>query len=276
MKWLKGDLMMADITSPHNPLIKQTRLLLEKRRERDRSGLGVLEGIRLAEEAVAAGISISHCFFCADLLEKSRGALLLNQLSSAGVRAYEVPRGLLQTVADTETPQGIVCVFRLPGARPEELAPGLVVVCDGLQDPGNLGTLARACAALGGTGLVVAGGAVDPFAPKCVRAGMGSLFRLPVVREPDTTEALQVLGDRGFAVVVADARGEALPWEVDWRNPVALVIGNEGAGPSAAALARATAVVRIPMPGPAESLNAGVAGSLLLYEALRQRMAGKH
>lgn len=262
---------MADITSPQNPLIKQARLLLAKRREREKAGLAVLEGVRLAEDAVAAGIPIPHYFYTEELLARERGARLAERLAAAGARGYRVPPGLLQEVADTETPQGIVAVFRLPRTRLADLPPGLVVVCDGLQDPGNLGTLARACEALGGAGLVAAAGTVDPYSPKCVRAAMGSLFRLPVARAPAAAAALQELQQRGFRTVVADAGGDRLPWEVDWRGPVALVVGNEGAGPGADTLALAGAVVRIPMPGLAESLNAGVAGSLLLYEALRQR-----
>lgn len=264
---------MPEITSPQNPLIKQARLLLEKRREREKTGLAVLAGVRLAEDALQAGIPLAHFFYTADLAAKARGAQVLERLRAAGTRGYEVTPNLLASVSGTETPQGIAAVFRLPEAALAGLPPGLVVVCDGLKDPGNLGTLARAAEALGAAGLVAAAGTVDPFSPKCVRAAMGSLFRLPVARADAVAAALHTLQERGFRTVVADARGDRLPWQVDWQGPVALVIGNEGAGPSAGALAAAAAVVRIPMPGPAESLNAGVAGSLLLYEALRQRLA---
>lgn len=264
--------MRGEIRSPNNPLIRQGRLLREKRREREQSGLALLEGVRLAEDALRTGLPLVHFFYSADLLERERGARLLDRLQAAGVPGYRVPPALLQAVADTEAPQGIVAVFRAPRADLADLPAGLLVVCDGLQDPGNLGTLARAGEALGAAGLVAGAGTADPFSPKCVRAAMGSLFRLPVAVAPDTAAALHFLAGRGFRVVVADAGGDRLPWQVDWSGPVALVIGNEGAGPSPGARAAAATLVRIPMPGAAESLNAAVAGSLLLYEALRQRL----
>lgn len=264
---------MARISSPRNALVRLVRALNTDRREREARGEAVIEGIRLTEEALAAGLTLSFFFYTAGLLEKERGRRLVERLAAAGVQGFEVTEEVLERVADTETPQGILAVCAIPRHRPEALPPGLVVVADGIQDPGNLGTLVRGTEALGGAGVAVGGQTVDPWSPKVIRASMGSLFRLPVVTAKATGPLLEALASRGFRVVTADPGGRRLPWEVDWSGPVALVIGSEAAGPSPAARALAAETVRIPMVGPTESLNAGVAGSLLLYEALRQRQA---
>lgn len=266
---------MADISSPRNALVRQVRALASERREREARGQAVLEGVRLAEEALAAGLPLSFFFYTEGLLARERGQRLVERLVAAGVQGFRVTQEVLQRAADTETPQGVLAVFSIPRHQPADLAAGLILVADGIQDPGNLGTLVRAAEALGARGLVVAGNAADPWSPKVVRSSMGSLFRIPVVTARETGAVLAELSRRGFRVVVADLEGALLPWELDWSDSLALVVGSEAAGPSAAARAAAGQRVRIPMVGPTESLNAGVAGSLLLYEALRQRMQGR-
>lgn len=260
------------IASPHNPHVRLLRSLAEKRREREERGLAVLEGLRLAEEAAAARLAVPFFLYTAEFAADARGKAVVEALAAGGARPLLATPVALARAASTETPQGIVAAFRIPQASLENLPTGLVLCCDGLQDPGNLGTLARTAAALGAVGLVCTDGTTDPWSPKAVRAAMGATFRLPVVQAA-AGPALAHLAGRGFQVVLAEATGDQLPWEVNWRQPTVLVVGSEAAGPSAAARAAATATVRIPMPGWAESLNAAVAGALLLYEALRQRTA---
>lgn len=260
---------MPEPLSPKNVLVQQARLLARDRKERTQRRLAVLEGIRLAEEAVATGIPIEYALYSSQLIERERGAQLLAALQRAGVRCHLCTPEALERAADTQTPQGIVAVFRPRERSWDELGPGLVVVLDNLQDPGNLGTVIRTLEALGGGGAVVAGG-VDPYNPKVVRGAMGSLFRLPVLKA-EIAQALQALKRAGRRIYVADAGGDIAPWQADLRERAAVVIGNEGAGPSAAARSVADGIIQVPMEGPTESLNAGVAASLLIYEAKRQR-----
>lgn len=279
--------MAETVTSPRNPLIKRVRALATSRRDREAEGCSVLEGVRLAGEALRAGVSVEVVLYTDELAARREAGRVLEGLAAAGARRVRVPGALLARVADTATPQGLLAVFRIPrrtlaevivpastagpGTAPAPRAPALLVAADGLQDPGNLGTLVRSAHALGATGLVATGGTADPWAPKVVRAAMGGLFRLPVAVEPEPEVVVARLRDAGLPIVVADARGGRLPWEVDWGRPLALVVGSEARGPSPVFRRAADETVRIPMPGGAESLNAAVAATLLLYEALRQR-----
>lgn len=260
--------MSTEPLSPRNPKVAQARELARDRSAREASGLAVLEGIRLAEEVVAAGLPIEYALYTDDLAGKERGAALLGALSGAGVPVFPVTADTLARAADTRSPQGILAVFRPRMWNLGQIPPGLVVVLDNLQDPGNLGTVIRSLEALGGAGLVMAGG-VDLYNSKVVRAAMGSLFRLPVVRG-EVGAVLQELKGQGRRVFVADAGGDLAPWTASLHGDAVLVIGNEGNGPSDTARQMADGIISIPMPGPTESLNAGVAASLLIYEALRQ------
>ncbi|HEY3364708.1 MAG TPA: RNA methyltransferase [Symbiobacteriaceae bacterium] len=261
---------MTDLLSPKNPLVQQARLLARDRKVRDESGLAVLEGVRLAEEALRAGLALAYALYTPELAGRDRGAALIQGLRAAGVPLHAVSTETLDRAADTRTPQGILAVFRIPRRSQSEIGSGLVVLLDGVQDPGNVGTVIRTLEALGGAGVLVGGGA-DPYSPKVVRGAMGSLFRLPVVTG-ETEPLLRELKAGGRRVYVADAGGELRPWTADLAGDVAVVIGNEGAGPSSAARWLADGVISIPMPGDVESLNAGVAASLLIYEALRQKV----
>lgn len=260
---------MTELTSTRNPLVHQARLLARDRKERAASGLAVLEGVRLAEEALIAGVDLEYILYSDQLTERERGAAVLAGLLQRGVRLYRCTPDVLAKAADTQTPQGIIGIFRPRRWELADLGAGPVLVLDQVQDPGNLGTALRSAEALGGGGIVLAGG-VDSHNPKVVRAAMGSLFRLPVVRG-ELAEALTALKAAGRRLYVADAAGDLTPWTANLAEPVAIVIGNEGAGPSQAARRLVDGIVTIPMAGPAESLNAGVAASLLLYECLRQR-----
>jgi TrmH family RNA methyltransferase len=259
---------MTELLSTRNPLVVQARLLARERKQRLATGLAVLEGIRLAEEAIAANVDIAYVLHTEPLSE--RGDAVLQLLRTKGVPLYAVSAETLARTADTQSPQGIIGIYRPRLWSLDELPYGFVVLLDNLADPGNLGTVIRSQEAMGGAGVVVAGG-VDPHNPKVVRGAMGSLFRLPVV-QADVATALAALAGQGRPIYVADAGGDCQPWQVALGANAVLVIGNEAAGPSAEAHRLAHGVISIPMPGPTESLNAGVAASLLIYEAMRQRM----
>jgi TrmH family RNA methyltransferase len=266
---------MELITSVKNGVIQRFHTLVKDRKERRAQGLAVLEGIRLTEEALQSGVELVQVLVCPSRLSGERAEQLVAALAAAGVPIADVAEAPMDKATDTVTPQGVAALFRprVWGladllARREQ---GSVVALDGLGDPGNLGTIVRTAEALGAAGLLLGPGTVDPYSPKVVRAAMGSLFRLPLVQVADLAAALAELRAAGLRAYAAEAAGSQASWAADLAAPGVLVIGNEAHGVSPATLAACDGRVRVPMPGPAESLNAAMAAGLLLYEALRQR-----
>lgn len=259
------------ITSSHNPRLQLARALLKRRSEREQAGLFVIEGVRLAEEALAAEWSANLVLFSQSLSD--RGRTLLEGFRAAGAEVEEVTPNLLDAVADTDTTQGILAV--LPARRlplPADLS--FIVIADAIRDPGNLGTLLRTAAAAGVQAVLCAPGTVDAFAPKVLRAGMGAHFRVPV-QELNWDEIRAVCKDRpessALNLIIAEAAQGAPLWLQNFRTPLALIVGGEAEGASPAARQIADSLVTIPMPGKSESLNAAVAASILLFEVVRQR-----
>ncbi len=190
----------------------------------------------------------------------------------AGVPILQTSAKELAALSCTETPQGIMAVARIPSSSWETVAATrrTLVALDGIQDPGNLGTVIRAAAAFG-AGVVVCPGSVDPYNPKVVRATAGYLFRFPPVFLPrGGKEGMDLLRGVGYRIFAAGPRGGVALPEADLTGPVAVWIGNEGKGLSEEAVAAADRSLRIPTPGPVESLNAGVAAAVILYEIARR------
>jgi TrmH family RNA methyltransferase len=243
---------------------------LRQRKSRDESGLFLAEGVRAVEDLLASPLAVRYLVAASSLEAAPRGRALLAAAEARGVAVRGVTDDELRALAVTDTPQGVLAVAETPRAALADLAaaaePAVVLVLDAVQDPGNLGTLARTAEALGAAGLVLLPGTVDPWNPKAVRAAMGSTFRLPVVEAP-WGEATAWLRAAGFAVLAADTGGR--PLGADRPRRAALVLGNEGAGVSAGVAAAADAVVAIPLRGRAESLNVAAAGAILLHELLR-------
>ncbi|RPF46665.1 TrmH family RNA methyltransferase [Thermodesulfitimonas autotrophica] len=255
----------------HNPRVKALSRLA-RRRHREKEGKFVAEGPHLVAAALASAWPVEGVYFTPDFAAQKGEALALAQ--QRGVPLYELPTEVFSRVAATETPQGVLAVIGIPEVALEALLrpePPLILVVDGLQDPGNLGTLIRTAQAAGATGALLLAGTVDLYSPKAVRATAGAVFHLPVVQDLPWAEALRFLQAAGLTLVVADPRGETPFYAADFTGPVALVIGSEGAGPRPEVVKSASRRVFIPMPGGTESLNAAVAGSLLLYEVVRQR-----
>ncbi len=252
------------ITSVHNPLVQRIKGLQANRRDREREGRFVIEGVRLLEEATAARIQLELVLHVRDLDSRALRALALAE--RAGARPMPVTPAVLRACSDTETPAGLLAIAeRQAWAAPA--APTAVLILDGIADPGNVGTLLRTAVAAGLDAVYLAPGTADVYNPKVVRAGMGAHFRVPTlplewsVLPPELAK---------LHLHVADV-DQGQPYDsVNWREPVGLIVGAEAAGPSAAARAAGTPV-HIPMPGGAESLNAAVAGSILVFELVRQR-----
>ena len=261
----------AMITSVRNANIQWVRRLQTQARLRREDRVFVLEGVRLVEEAFQAGW-VARLVLHAPGLSR-RGQALAAQFTARGTVVEAVSDSVLAAVSDTDTPQGILAVMvcqelALPAAL------DFLLVLDGLRDPGNLGTLLRTAAAAGVQAVLATPGTVDPFAPKVLRAAMGAHFRLPL-RSLDWL-AIQSLLPAGMHVFLADSGGGQVFTACDFRPPLALVVGGEaaGAGSEAASLVATrqdASRVHIPMVAQVESLNAAVAGAVLLFEVARQR-----
>lgn len=244
---------------------------LQRRKGRKREGLFLAEGVRVVEELLGAGVVLRFGLVSSSLEDTDRGARLRERLEAA-TALRPATDGEIRELADTMTTQGVLVVAEIPEGSLGSITPAggsVVLVLDGVQDPGNLGTLARSAAAFGCHGLVCLSGTVDPWNPKAVRASAGALFRIPVVGSGGG-ELDEWLGRHGYLMVGADASGPAVG-DQSLPQRVALVVGNEGAGLSVAMRERCARVVSVPMRGGTESLNVAVAGGILLYELTRER-----
>ncbi len=255
------------ITSRDNPKVKWMASLRDKKGRRE-EGCFLVEGAILVADALDSAMTPRHVLYdSAALAATARGRALLQRV--AGAHADEVGAAVLQSVCDTVSPQGIVAAFAIPPA-PETLpAEGLVVVLDGLRDPGNVGSLLRSAQAAGCAAVVATPDTADLYSPKVVRAAMGAHVHGQVLEAP--WERLTALL-HGRAIYLAEAGAGQPYYEIDWTRPTALVIGNETEGPRPEAQRCATGRVSIPMPGRAESLNAAVAASIIIFESVRQRL----
>lgn len=252
------------ITSSQNPKLKLVRSLIGRARERREADAFVIEGVRLVEEAVNAGWKFQFALYSDGLSE--RGNNLLDRLRANKIEVDEVAGDLLQKLSDTEAPQGILAVLDFT-QLPITNYPDFILIPDQVRDPGNLGALLRSAAATGVQAVLLPPETTDAFAPKVLRAGMGAHFRLPI--HSLTWEEIK-MRTKDMNVYIADMDGTPC-WESDLRKPLALVIGGEAEGASDEAQRLANGKISIPMPGGVESLNAGVAGSVLMFEVVRQR-----
>ena len=253
------------LTSPKNPRIQQIRKLQNSAHTRRDVGLFVIEGVRLAEEALIAQWQPELVLFTDDLGD--RGQQIVDSYRQRGAEVLSVASQVMQAASDTQTPQGILVVLPLPQWKlPAPLT--FVLIPDGLRDPGNLGTLLRTALAAGVEAVVLPSGSVDAFAPKVVRAGMGAHFKLPIL-----SMDWETLGPRltGLNIFVADSSGGTPHYQADFVAPLAIIIGGEAEGAGNQAQKLATSHIHIPMPGDAESLNAAIAGAILMFEVVRQR-----
>jgi TrmH family RNA methyltransferase len=273
------------ITSSQNPKIKLVRTLLGHARERREAGAFVVEGVRLIEEAATRDWRFRFALYDASL--NARGSSLVEHLLSRGAEVEEISERLMKSLSDTETPQGILAVLELaplptlaPGAHLPRAQvpwsagvtnyPDFILIPDRIRDPGNLGTLLRTAAAAGVQAVFLPPETADAFSPKVVRAGMGAHFSLPIQSMKWEKIRREI---EGLQVYLADMDGQSC-WEMDLSEPLALIIGSEAEGASEEARELATQTISIPMSGDMESLNAGVAGSVLMFEVMRQRAAG--
>jgi RNA methyltransferase, TrmH family len=267
------------IEGRHNPLVKQLRQAFS-RAELTETGDCAIEGLRILEEAIRSGLRFRAVFFRESA--RDRADRLLPQLGSQ-VETLLLPDNLFDSLVPSDSPQGVAALVRLKEfslddvIEQERLQVGPIVVLAGLQDPGNLGTILRSSEAFGSAGVVLGEGTVSPFNSKVVRASAGSVFRLPVIhghgksgtaKLEEVSEKLRTKGVR--LIATSSHKGTPLD-QADLKSAVAIFFGNEGAGLSREVMSRMDEVIAIPHTAQVESLNAGVAASIVLYEAARQR-----
>jgi len=255
------------LTSPANPLLKEVRRAIV-RGSLTRDGCCVAEGFNLLEEALKSGCQVEAVLAA----ESVRSAVEGHVRRLAGLRVFVLPDSLFGSLSGTESAQGVMSLVRPPQWSLEQLFRGrsLVVVLDGVQDPGNAGTVLRAAEAFGATGVLLVKGSASPYNPKAVRASAGSLFRVPLATGVDASLARAALQQRRLDVYAAMPSGGKQLAEADLTRKCALILGSEGAGVSDE-LRRGAVELRIPTTG-VESLNVALAAAVLLYEARRQRV----
>lgn len=253
------------LTSRQHPALKEL-LKLSQRKHRLRQGLFLAEGLRLVADGIAAGWAPKTLVLSPSLMDER---------ATAVVRSWDYPRlelapDLMALVGDAKTSQGVAAVFARLETDLQAIEGDLVLVLSGLRDPGNVGTLLRTGAAAGISGLIATVGTADLCSPKVVRASMGGIFRVPWATEAAPGQVLDWARSGGWQLVALEPRGGASFHRFVYGPKLALVVGSETAG-VAPEIAAVTQAVTIPMPGGQESLNAGVAAALVLYQALIAR-----
>ena len=254
------------ITSSQNSKIKLVRALLGRSRERREANAFIVEGVRLVEEAIQSNWNFQFALYNEALSD--RGRLIVESLQSRDVDVEMVSDSLMNSLSETETPQGILAILEFkPLLIPD--APDFILIPDQIRDPGNLGTLLRSAVATGVQAVLLPPETTDAFAPKVLRSGMGAHFRLPI-HSIAWDEIGEISKSARLQMYLADMDGTPC-WETDLRQPLALIVGGEAEGAGSEARKVANQQISIPMTGRMESLNAGVAGSILMFEVVRQR-----
>lgn len=256
------------VAGRHNARLKELRLAF-RRAQLTPQGECAIEGVKLLEEALRHGRHLDSVFF-----SESARPLAEKLLPQIGGRTETLilPNALFNSIVPSDTPQGVAALLKLPSFSPAQLlersSAGPLVAAAGLQDPGNLGTILRSAEAFDAAGVFLTEGTVSPYNSKVLRGSAGSIFRLPFLQIP-SGELITLLRRNGVRMLATSShKGTALP-DVSWTLPLAIFIGNEGAGLSREILHQMDETIVIPQAAQVESLNAGVAASIVLYEAAR-------
>jgi len=250
---------VREITSNQNPVVKAMRELRESRARQSRMRM-LVEGEKMIREAAESGLAPYDALVDAQKWEKYES--LVQLLENAGATVYAAPARVIEAVCDTKTPQGVVASFALPVSGVPD---GRLVALDGVQDPGNVGTIWRTADAAGFGGLLVGEGSADPFSQKVQRSAMGSAFRVPV-QCGNLVEMLREKKAAGYRIVASALDGTDFRERIDAGERAILIVGNEARGISPEVMAMADVKLRIPMLGKAESLNAAVAAGIFMYQ----------
>ncbi len=263
---------IIEITSMDNPLLKEYNKLNKNSQHRQRCSKIALEGPNLVHEALKAGLVPEVVFFTQEYYS-SENLAFLNTLP-ASVKRVVLPQKLFAKISDTENPQAVAAiVYFNPEEKASQLtdAPGLVLILNRLQDPGNMGSIIRTAAAAGVDIVYYTKGSVDPFNPKVMRSTAGSVFHLPVLPVNDSLELIRNLKQNSIKVVAAAVSESTSFWDADYGHKTALIVGNESGGIDQDLLKAADCRVAVPLAAQVESLNAATATAVIIFEIIRRR-----
>lgn len=253
------------ITSASNDKIKDVKKLVKSSKERYEQGVYIVEGIRMFREIPEKSITdvyVSESFYAnnTDLVE------------TCGVEVCVVSDKVFNGISDTGTPQGIMAIVKMNKWSLDDVLgeDTFVIIAERLQDPGNLGTIMRTAEAAGATGIILSSDSVDVYNPKVVRSTMGSIFRVPVYVSEDLAIDIDKIKEKGVIIYGAHLKGQDF-YDKDFKNACGFLVGNEGKGLSDEISSKADDLLKIPMKGKVESLNAATSVAVISYEVLRQR-----
>ncbi|MDD3839558.1 MAG: 23S rRNA (guanosine(2251)-2'-O)-methyltransferase RlmB [Clostridia bacterium] len=262
------------ITSMKNPLIKRIRSLNIKK-YRDQYNRFIIEGTKIVDEFIDSGASIDQVLYSDKVFSMSYGDQLIEKLEDNKIENIKVDDNILKQLCNTKTPQGILAVVKKIEYQLCDVIDKaeLLIIIDGVQDPGNLGTIIRTADAVNVDGIIVSQDTVDVYNDKTIRSTMGSILRVPVVKCSNLGGCIQKLRGDNFFICAADVNATSYYFDIIYPDKTALLIGNESRGIDDGVLAVSDKSVKIPMPGGSESLNVSIATAVILYEVLRQRIS---
>lgn len=260
------------IQSSHNNIIKGIKALHLKK-NRDSEGLYFVEGIRFVKDAIDNGQDIVKVIISDKLESLNGGKELIDRVTAICNECYFVNDKLFKEISDTQTPQGILAVLKKKEFVLDNIVKQgtSVVILDSLQDPGNVGTIIRTSDAANVSAVIMTKGCVDLYSPKVLRSTMGSVFHMPIFEGANINEIIVTLKKAGYKIIASHLRGQSNYYDEDLTGKIAIIVGNEANGISDETAELSDKLVKIPMPGRAESLNASVAASIMIYEIVRQK-----
>lgn len=261
------------ISSVSNPIIKNIKGLDKKKKRWDNKRY-LIEGIKLIKESIDFDAEIEYILYSESLLHINNGRDILNLIKNKNIKCIEITEKIKKHISKTENSQGIFAIAKFSNYNIEDILKkdkSFLLILDRIQDPGNMGTIIRTADAFGVDGIIVTEGCVDVYNPKTVRSTMGSLFHIPIIFCENINESINLLKENDIKIMSTSLyKAEAL-YDIDFNTGFAFVIGNEANGVSENILNKSDVNIKIPMIGDAESLNAAIASSIVMYEAMRQR-----
>ena len=263
--------MLIRVSSLSNPLIKEYKKLLHNRQYRQKTNKIILEGPNLVREAFKAGFIPEVVFYTRDYFESS-GIEWLTKLPRE-VKQVVLSEAVFKSIAETETPRAVAAILPFSSDHrdiPLASEPRLILILDRLQDPGNMGTIIRTAAAAGVDQICYSSGSVDPYSPKVLRSTAGTIFNISLKAVDDLKALIADCREKGIRVITTCARSGLQLWNADLKGPIALIIGNEADGVSPQLNTASELKVSIPLAGSVDSLNAGVAAGIIMFEIVRQ------
>lgn len=259
---------MIEIKSNKNSLIKEIKSLYRSK-QRKKLGLFIVEGIKIVDEIIDGSYPFKNIVYTDYLLDNKEGKELFLKIKNIK-NLVHVPEHIFKEISDTESPQGILGLVNIPVNKIEDLKldnVSLLLYLDKVQDPGNMGTIIRTADAFNVEGIIVVDGCVDPYNPKVARATMGSIFRVPLYFVDDGVSEIKKLKEKKMKLYSSSLIGSVDIMEIDFKHSI-VAIGNESNGVSPEIYDLSDKLIKIPMPGQSESLNAGVAASIIMYQSM--------